>query len=116
MLHFLADENFDGRIVRGLCDRMPELDIIRVQDVGLSSEADQAILEWAAAAGRIVLSHDVNTLNGFALERVAAGLRMPGVCHVPRRIPIGRAIEDLRLLAECSVAADWDSQILYLPF
>lgn len=31
-MRFAADENFDGRILEGLRARMPELDIVRVQD------------------------------------------------------------------------------------
>jgi hypothetical protein len=36
MLKLLADENFDNQIVRGLLRRNSKLDIVRVQEVGLS--------------------------------------------------------------------------------
>jgi hypothetical protein len=36
----LTDEDFDNRILRGLLRRLPELDIVRVQDVGLGGEHD----------------------------------------------------------------------------
>jgi hypothetical protein len=45
MLRFLADENFNHNIIRGLLRRNSELDLVRVQDVGLSSSDDPAILE-----------------------------------------------------------------------
>jgi hypothetical protein len=35
MLRLLADESFNGDIVRGLFLRQPDLDLVRVQDVGL---------------------------------------------------------------------------------
>jgi hypothetical protein len=44
---FVADENFDNDILRGLFKYNPELDVIRVQDVGLSGAKDPALLEWA---------------------------------------------------------------------
>ena len=47
MLRFVADENFNNNIVRGLLLRQPELDIVRVQDVGLTSADDPIVLEWA---------------------------------------------------------------------
>jgi hypothetical protein len=50
-----------------------------VQDVGLTGADDPTILEWAAAGGRILFTHDVSTMTRFAYERVAAGLAMPGV-------------------------------------
>jgi len=36
MLLFLSDEDFNRRIVRGLRRRLPHLDVVRVQDVGLN--------------------------------------------------------------------------------
>ena len=36
MLRLLADENFNGEVVRGLLLRQPDADIVRVQDVGLA--------------------------------------------------------------------------------
>ena len=36
MLLLVADENFNNDIVRGLLRRKPDLDIVRIQDVGLS--------------------------------------------------------------------------------
>lgn len=44
MLKFLADENFDNTIVRGLFRRNLKLDIVRVQDVGLSGKDDPSVL------------------------------------------------------------------------
>jgi hypothetical protein len=41
----VSDENFDGDILRGLIRRLPALDVVRVQDVGLSNTADPIILE-----------------------------------------------------------------------
>jgi hypothetical protein len=35
-MKFLADENFNNQIVRGILRRNPTVDIERVQDVGLS--------------------------------------------------------------------------------
>ncbi len=40
---------------------------------------------------------------------------MPGVFEVSRDVPIGRAIEDILLLAEHSLESEWEDQILYLP-
>jgi hypothetical protein len=34
MLRLLADENFNGSIVRDLLRRQPEIDVVRAQDVG----------------------------------------------------------------------------------
>jgi hypothetical protein len=40
---------------------------------------------------------------------------MPGVFEVSRDVPIGVAIEDILLLAECSLDDEWEGQVQYLP-
>ena len=115
MLRLLADENFNNAILRGLRLRNPEVDVVRVQDVDLSGEEDPVILDWAAREGRVLLTHDKSTIPGCAYDRIKAGQPMAGVCEVSRSVPIGQAIEDLVLIAECSDESDWEYQIRYLP-
>ncbi|BAZ51876.1 hypothetical protein NIES4103_45350 [Nostoc sp. NIES-4103] len=115
MLRFVADENFNNNIIRGLLRRQPELDIVRIQDVGLSGTDDPQVLEWAAQEGRVLLTHDVATITHYATERIEAGLPMPGVFEVSSNLPIGSTIEDILLLAECSLDGEWEGQIRYLP-
>jgi hypothetical protein len=71
---FLADEDFDRRIVDGVFPRIPNTDFLRAQEAGLTGWLDPALLEWAAANGRVVVSHDVTTMQGAAAERIAEGL------------------------------------------
>jgi hypothetical protein len=115
MLSFAVDENFNMQIVNGVLRRLPEADILRVQDAGLEGASHPTVLEWAASEGRVLLTHDVNTLTAFAYERIAAGLPMSGVFEVSLRIPIKVVIEDILLLAECSVKGEWEGKVTYLP-
>ena len=116
MLRFVADQNFDNRIVRGLLRRAGgTIDLVRVQDVGLFTADDPALLAWAADAERVVLTHDVSTLAHHAYERIAASERMPGVFEVPRSMRIGQAIDELTLVIECSVEGEWEGRVIYLP-
>jgi predicted nuclease of predicted toxin-antitoxin system len=66
MLRLAADENFNNNTVRGLLRRKPDLDIVRIQDVGLSGADDREILEWCAHEGRVLLTHDVSTITRYA--------------------------------------------------
>ena len=115
MRRLAADENFNQDIIRGLLRRKPDLDLVRVQDAGLSGASDPAVLEWAAAEDRLLLTHDVTTITHYAFQRVAAGLRMPGVVEVSRFVPLAQAIEDITLLVELSLPDEWADQVLYLP-
>jgi hypothetical protein len=115
MLRLVADENLNNDIVRGLLRRRPDLDIVPVQDVGLSGADDPTVLRWAAQEGRVLLTHDVSTITKYAFERVRVGQVMSGVFEVSRAVPIGQAITDILLLAECSFGSEWEGQVCYLP-
>lgn len=115
MVQFLADENFNNQIVRGILQQMPTINIIRVQDFNLSGADDPNVLAWAAQEGRIVLTHDVATMITFAYDRIQAGLSMPGLFEVSRRVPLRLAIEDIILIAECSLDGEWEGQVRFLP-
>ena len=115
MVRFLADENFNNQIVRGILRQNPDIDIVRVQDVDLSGADDPTVLAWAAQEGRIVLTHDVATMTTFAYQRIQAELSMPGLFEVSRRVPVGLAIEEIILIAECSIEGEWEGQVRFLP-
>lgn len=115
MLRFVADENFNNDILHGLRRRKPQLDIVRVQDVGLYGAEDPEVLAWAAQEGRILLTHDFSTISPLAYKRVMAGQAMPGVFKVKRTFPVARAIAELLLIIECSLEGEWEGQVHYLP-
>lgn len=116
MLRFLADENFNGRIVRGLLRRIPELDIVRAQDLEVLYEAaDPVLLQWAADEQRVVVSHDISTMAHHAYERVKSWKPMPGLFEVHPDLPVGQAIEDLLLIATASLPGEWEGQVRFLP-
>ena len=115
MLRLVSDENFNGDIVRGLLRRHAELEMVRVQDVGLTQTPDPDILEWAAGQGRVLLSHDVSTVPPAAYRRIGDGKPMPGVFIVPDRMPIGHAIDEILFLSTDAEPDEWKDQVLYLP-
>jgi hypothetical protein len=115
VLRFLTDEDFNRAIVRGVLRAHPGIDIVRVQDVGLRTQGDTEVLNWAAAEGRILLTHDAQTMPSHAYERVRNMLPMPGIFVVQQDESISRIIEEIALLAECSLEDEWDKQVNYLP-
>jgi predicted nuclease of predicted toxin-antitoxin system len=116
VIKLASDENFDGDIVRGLLRRRPKLDIVRVQDIGLTETPDPIILAWAAGEKRILLTHDRDTMPNFAYDRIRAGEPMPGVFLVSDRMPKGEAIEQLLLAVDCLSVEDCKDQVMYFPF
>ena len=115
MLKLVSDENFDGDILRGLYRRRPDLDVVRVQDVGLSATPDPDVLAWAAIEGRILLTHDRDTMPNFAYDRVRTGQAMPGVFLVSDLMPIGQAIDEILLAVECLTPEECRDFVRFFP-
>src|SRR2546427_3859128 len=105
-LRFLADEDFDNDIVRGLLRRLPTLDVMRAQDVGLSGQRDPVVLAWAAQEDRVILTHDVSTMTAHAYARIADGLPMAGGFSGSQVLSFSRGLHDLLFLAACSLSCE----------
>lgn len=76
----------------------PGIDLLRVQETELGGVEDPELLEWASMHHRVLLTHDVNTMPGFAYDRMEAGGKMTGLIVVPEEMPIGQAIDELLIL------------------
>jgi predicted nuclease of predicted toxin-antitoxin system len=115
MIRFLLDENFNGKIVRGLHARQPDVDMIRVQDTELSGADDPGVLEWAVREGRSLLTHDLDTMTKYANERITQGLPMAGVIFVRDTLPVTKVIDDLLTILGASEAREWENRVDFLP-
>jgi hypothetical protein len=115
MFRFLADENFNADIERGLLLRQQNLDVVNVLSIGLGGASDSEILAWAAANDRLVLTHDRATMPRYAYERLQGSKTIPGVFIIDDRLPVGRVIQEILLVVECSEFEEWIGQVVYLP-
>lgn len=115
MIKILTDQNFNGRILRGLALRIPTLDVVRTEDLGLRAASDPDLLKWAAEQDRVVLTHDEKTFDVFAYARMANGEKMTGVIIVPSQTPIGQAIDDLVIVITCKFENEWENNITRIP-
>ncbi|MDQ7027104.1 MAG: DUF5615 family PIN-like protein [Anaerolineae bacterium] len=114
-MRFAADENFDGRILKGILTRLPDIDIVRVQDTEMFQSSDPELLDWIADENRILLTHDVKTIPRFAYERVRAGLSVPGIIEVRLTISIGQILDELEVLIGAGTPEDFENIIRYVP-
>lgn len=114
-MRFLADENFNGKLLTGLRVAIPDIDVIRVQDTDKIASPDPELLAWAAEHGRILLTHDIQTVAGYAYNRVRANLPMPGIIEVRMTQGLGTTIDELVLLIEASTPDEFENQVRYIP-
>jgi len=116
MLRLASDEDVHGGIVDGLRLREPSLDIVRVVDVGLDATPDPQILEWAAAHDRVLITGDVNTMVGFARDRVRANQAMAGLLVLRENASLGQVIDDILLVVTCYSSDEMKTlAILFIP-
>lgn len=73
----------------------PSVEIVLVQDVGLSGADDPAVLEWAALQNRVMVTHDVSPLAKHAFDRVSPLDQGRGRWPSLSGAPLGRTIDDL---------------------
>ena len=76
---------------------------------------DLDVLALAAREGRILVSHDRETMPAhfgrFIAESTSAGLLI-----VSQKLDIREAIEQILIIWEASDAQEWSNRIGYLPF
>lgn len=124
MWRLALDQNFNQDIFNAVKREYgkPDLDVVRLFDVGLSEAPDEVVLEWAAQQERIVLTHDVKTLVPLANARIREGLPMPGVIVVRATTTggstgaYGPVVEDLCMLLGASTPEEWEWRIARLPY
>ena len=62
MLLLASDADVNGEIIRGLRRRVPEIDLVRVQDALPEGTPDPEVLAWAASENRVLLTNDRKTM------------------------------------------------------
>lgn len=115
MFKILIDQDFDHDILRGLIRRFPELEYSTAFEAGLSKVEDIDLLLWASIEGRVLLTHDRKTMPVHFAALFEQGKPPAGVIIVPRRMPIGQALNELEIIISCSEQEEWRNAIIILP-
>lgn len=113
-LRFQADVNLNQIILRAACRREPALDFQTADMAGLAGLPDPEILAHAAEDGRVLVTHDLQTMPRhfatFITTRQSAGLLL-----IPQYLPIAAAVDDVLLIWFTMEAQEWQNLMWYLP-
>jgi hypothetical protein len=113
-VRFQADADLHQMIVTALVRREPSVDFQTATAASLKGLLDPHVLERAATAGRVLVSHDQSTMpqhfSAFIQNQQSAGLLI-----VPQHLPYAVVIEELLLIWAASEAEEWINRIAYLP-
>ena len=111
---FQADADLNRKIVDGLRLREPAIDLWTAREGGVIGKPDLEVLRLAAESGRVLISHDQNTMprhfTEFLRERSS-----PGLIIVPQDVRVGMAIEELLMIWVASEAEEWVNVFDFVP-
>ena len=112
---FQADEDFNAKIIAGLLRRERAIDFQTAKAANLYGLSDPEVLTTAQRDGRIVVSHDCDTMPAH-FERFCSISPSPGMWIVSDKIGIGQVIEELPIVGAASEAEEWVDRMGFLPF
>ena len=112
---FQADNDLRSAIRTGVLRREPSIDFQSARSARLDGLPDLEVLGLAAQQGRILISHDENSMPGYFRDFLASGNHSPGIIIVPQDRPIGPVIESIPLLWIASEMDEWKGRLVWLP-
>ncbi len=115
LFRFAADENLHGEIYNRLRTELPDLDILRVQDTGITGRDDETMLAWVASEQRILLTHDKRTIVPIYSDRLVQGQPVPAVFMISNKARIDLIVSDLLMIIGCSAANEWVEKLHTYP-
>jgi len=113
-LRFQADADFNQKIVAGIRRREPAIDFQSAREGGVIGRPDPEVLAQAASEGRVLVSHDRQTMPGHFWHLIEKQ-PSPGLVIISQDLDIGRAIEELLLVWAASESEEWENAIIFLP-
>ena len=111
---YQADNDLRKAIVRGAVRREPRMNFRSAQAARLDRVPDPEVLAFAPVEGRILVSHDFQTMPRH-FRQFTQGRRSPGVLLVRQDLPVGDAIENLLPIWEASEADEWVNRLCLVP-
>lgn len=112
-IRFQADADLNFDIVKAVRQQEPAVDFVSA--AGLRRISDPEILERAAAANRVLVSHDRRTMLKHFRNRSTAGMASPGLLIVSQAAAIGPVVESIIILWSVSDPAELRDQAFHVP-
>jgi hypothetical protein len=114
-IRFQADADLNFDIVRAVRQEEPAIDFASAADSQLRGIKDPELLERAAVANRVLVSHDRRTMLDHFRTRLVAGGSSPGVLIVSQGASIGLVAEAIVYIWSLSSPSELRNQAHYLP-
>lgn len=112
---FIADADLNEHLIFGLRRNEARVDFLNATDGRTRGIPDRRILEMAADAGRVIVSHDRNTMAEEFYRFLKEGRSSPGLIIVEQEFDEAEAIEELLLIWTVGDPEDLRDVIIWVP-
>ena len=110
---YLMDQHIPGPITKGL--RIREVDVLTAFEDGSHQLPDDELLQRAGELNRVLVTQDDDLLV-IATQWLEEDREFNGIVYSHQlNITIGKAVEDLELLARCCDEDDFVNHVEYIP-
>lgn len=113
-IRFQADNDLNKAIVRAVVRHESAVDFRSAQAARLDHVPDQEVLMDSARTGRVLVSHDFQTMPEHFRDFVRDH-HSPGMFLVPQDLPVGIAVEALLLVWAVTDPGEWENRLCLVP-
>jgi hypothetical protein len=107
-IRYQAGHDLRKAILRGAIRRNAQIDFRG------APTPNSGALELAAQEGRILVSHDYQTMPAL-FRQFCESHSSPGVLLISQDLPVSRAIESLLSICEHTAPEDWQNRLCLIP-
>jgi hypothetical protein len=107
-IRFQADNDLRKAISRAIIRRNSQIDF------RTTPNTDVEVLELAAREGRILISHDFQTMPG-RFRKFIESQRSPGVFLIAQDLPVSEASESLVAIWAATAPEEWENRLCLIP-
>ncbi|HPM79325.1 MAG TPA: DUF5615 family PIN-like protein [Candidatus Anammoximicrobium sp.] len=113
-IRFQADADLNQIIVLATIRREPAVDFQTALAADLPGLSDMQVLQKAARAGRLLVTHDQRTMPRHFAEFITTETS-PGLLIIPQHLSVAAAADDLLLIWALTEPEEWMNRICFLP-
>ena len=113
-IRFLADADLKFQIVVAVRQLEPTIDFMSANEAGLAGIKDPQVLLYAAQQGRMLVTHDRDTMPRHFYSFIKSH-PSPGIVVIPQSFRISSVANDLVLMWAASKQEEWANQIVWVP-
>ena len=114
-IRFQADNDLNFAIVKAVRRMQPAIDIASAHDCELDGRPDAEVLDRAATTGRVLISHDLQTMPDHFRSRSVSGDSSPGLLLALQSTPVRAVAESIVLVSRAAEQEELRDQVRNLP-